>query len=56
MDDAEFRRELDRRLDLLADPAHPDPARTGLPGRDLTVLAVLAVALIAAMLAWGYPW
>ncbi|WP_216216807.1 hypothetical protein [Amycolatopsis aidingensis] len=56
MDNAEFRRELDRRLDLLADPSYPDPARAGLPSRDLTVLAVLAVGLITALLAWGYPW
>lgn len=56
MDSAEFRRELDRRLDIIEDPDFHDPARQDLPGRELAWLAAASLVLIIAMLAWGYPW
>jgi hypothetical protein len=56
MDATEFDGELQRRLALLEDPEYHDPARADLPARDLVVLLIAAVVLIAAMLAWGYPW
>jgi hypothetical protein len=56
MDDNEFRRELDRRLAVVEDPAYDDPARVDLPVRDLVVLLVGSVAVIVAALGWGYPW
>lgn len=56
MDDNEFRRELDRRLAVVEDPAYEDPAGADLPARDLVILLVASVAVIAAALGWGYPW
>jgi hypothetical protein len=56
VDDDEFRRELDRRLAVVEDPAYEDPARADLPARDLVILLVASVAVIVAALGWGYPW
>lgn len=56
MEDTEFRRELDRRLALIEDPAYADPGRAHLPARDLVVLLVASIVVIVGLLAWGYPW
>jgi hypothetical protein len=56
VDGNEFRRELDRRLAVVEDPAYEDPARADPPVRDLVLLLVASVAVIAAALWWGYPW
>lgn len=56
MDTAEFRAELDRRLEIIEDPGYHDPANTDLPGRDLLILVLASVVVIALLMAWGYPW
>ncbi|WP_317493542.1 hypothetical protein [Haloechinothrix sp. LS1_15] len=56
MDATEFRRELDRRLEIIEDPEYTDPAREDMPGRELAWLAVASLVLIVVMFAWGYPW
>ncbi len=56
METADYRRELDRRLALIEDPEHHDPAAQDLPKSDWVALLVGCVVLIGAALAWGYPW
>ncbi|GAA5126684.1 hypothetical protein [Haloechinothrix salitolerans] len=56
MDTADFRRELDRRLAIIEDPTHNDPAAKDMPRGDWIALFAGCVVLIGAALAWGYPW
>ena len=55
MDEREFEAELERRLRVIEDPSHDDPARQDLPARDLVVLAALGAVLVVLMWVWGYP-
>ncbi|WP_157362367.1 hypothetical protein [Haloechinothrix halophila] len=56
MKPADFRRELERRLAIIEDPEHRDPATDNLPRGDWIALLIGCVVLIGAALAWGYPW
>ncbi len=56
METAEFRRELDRRLEIIENPDYNDPGRADLPGRDLLILLLASVLVIVALMSWGYPW
>jgi len=56
METADFRRELDRRLAVIEDPDHHDPAADDLPRADWLWLLIGSLVLIVASLAWGYPW
>ncbi len=56
METADFRRELNRRLAILEDPEHHDPASRDLPRGDWIALLIGCVVLIGAALTWGYPW
>ncbi|MFU0507138.1 hypothetical protein [Pseudaminobacter sp. NGMCC 1.201702] len=50
----EIRRELDRRLNIIADPNYEDPARTDISGRELGIwFAVTAVILVGAIAMWS---
>ena len=50
----EIRRELDRRLNIIADPNYEDPARADISGRELGIwFAVTAVILLGAIAMWG---
>lgn len=51
---SEFRRELERRLEILEAPDYEDPARKDLPALDLVLLAVSVIAITVVMYWWGY--
>jgi hypothetical protein len=46
VDDPELKRELERRLDLIEDPAYDDPARRDLPAGDIVGLLGLVVVIV----------
>ncbi|GAA4117665.1 hypothetical protein ACFFTN_09195 [Aminobacter aganoensis] len=51
--DNEMRRELNRRLNIIADPSYMDPARTDISGRELGIwFAVTATILLGAIAMW----
>lgn len=51
--DNEMRRELDRRLTIIADPSYDDPARTDISGRDIGIwFAVTSFILVVAIAMW----
>lgn len=54
MQGSEFRRELERRLEILEAPDYEDPARKDLPALDLVLLAVSVIAITVVMYWWGY--
>ncbi|AWC25035.1 hypothetical protein WHT83_11180 [Aminobacter sp. P9b] len=52
--DNEMRRELNRRLNIVADPSYGDPARADISGRDLGIwFATTAAILIVALAMWS---
>lgn len=55
MSEEKMGKELERRLDLLEDPASDEHALDDMPVRDI-VMAVLGLAVMTVvLLIWGYP-
>jgi len=51
--DNEIRRELNRRLNIIADPNYEDPARTDISGREIGMwFAVTSFILVVAIAMW----
>lgn len=50
-----FDPELERRLQLLEDPASPEKPLDNLPMRDFLYALVGLVVLSVVLLVWGYP-
>ncbi|WP_432284163.1 hypothetical protein SLT36_20455 [Aminobacter sp. BA135] len=49
--DNETRRELHRRLTIIADPNYEDPARADLSGREIGVWFLVTMAILAVTIA-----
>lgn len=54
MDD-DFDAKLQDRLAVIEDPGYIDPALRNLPARDVVLLIVGSVVLVALMWFWGHP-
>lgn len=51
--DNEMRRELNRRLNIIADPNYEDPARADISGREIGMwFAVTSFILVVAIAMW----
>jgi len=55
MPDPTFDEELERRLQLLEDPASSEQVLGDLPVRDVALAALGLAVLAVVLLLWGYP-
>lgn len=49
--DNEMRRELNRRLNIIADPNYDDPARADISGREIGIWFAVTIAILTITIA-----